>query len=135
MRLSDRDSDDIINSRSFTRVLLNIYPTYEITCGLALSCFNTGAGCTLQQGQTSVLLFAVNVSHRRRRIKYYATSNIDFLCRAGLNLGEMNWFVAFSRLPPHSSLTVIHPQTETRFISEQYPMPFNGPDTTTMTPR
>ncbi|GFU79128.1 hypothetical protein TNCV_2136511 [Trichonephila clavipes] len=47
----------------------------------------------------------------------------------------MGWFVAFSGSPLYTSTVVISPQTETRFIREQYQMLFDGPGTMTMTPR
>ncbi|GFU62716.1 hypothetical protein TNCV_1518961 [Trichonephila clavipes] len=39
----------------------------------------------------------------------------------------MGCFVAFSDSPPYPSKAIIPPQTETRFIQEQHPMPFNDP--------
>ncbi|GFW40223.1 hypothetical protein TNCV_5119041 [Trichonephila clavipes] len=53
----------------------------------------------------------------------------------GLTLGERGWFAEFSGPPLYSSTAVIPPQTETRFIREQYPMPFDDPGTMTMHPR
>ncbi|GFX80247.1 hypothetical protein TNCV_2642631 [Trichonephila clavipes] len=50
-------------------------------------------------------------------------------------LCEMGWFGALPGSPSYSSLAVIPPQTEKRFICEQYPMSFDGPGTMTMTSR
>ncbi|GFX93995.1 hypothetical protein TNCV_3413571 [Trichonephila clavipes] len=53
---------------------------------------------------------------------------------AGLTLREIDQLESFSELQPYPSMAVIPPRTETKLIQEQYPMPFNGPGTKTMTP-
>ncbi|GFW48793.1 hypothetical protein TNCV_4243731 [Trichonephila clavipes] len=77
----------------------------------------------------------VNIYQMHPVIKHYATPNHDALCWTDLTHGEMGWLVAFSGSLSYESTDVIPEQTETKFIRELHPMPFDGSSTMMMTPR
>ncbi|GFY10523.1 hypothetical protein TNCV_2565511 [Trichonephila clavipes] len=66
--------------------------------------------------------------------KQYASPNYSDLCKTGLMLGEMCWFVAFSGSPLYASVAVIPLQTGNKFILEQYMMQLNDAVTRAMSP-